>query len=77
MAGLAMGIVIVFVADMTPGPWTTIMLAIVAGGATYVATVYVLWRAAASPASGEALLVRKLSGLSARVFKRSVPAARK
>jgi O-antigen/teichoic acid export membrane protein len=77
VAGLAMGIVISLVADMAPGAWTAIMLAIVAGGATYAATLYALWRAAASPASGEALLVRKFSGLFARLFRRPAPAARK
>jgi PST family polysaccharide transporter len=77
IAGFAMGIVITFIVDMTHGPWTTIGLAIVAGGVTYAGIVYALWRAASSPESGEALLVRKFSRLFARLFMRSAHAARK
>lgn len=77
IAGLAMGIAITFIADMAYGPWMTIGLAIVAGGMTYAGIVYALWRAASSPESGEALLVRKFSRLFARLFMRSASAAKK
>jgi hypothetical protein len=77
IAGLAMAVVIAFIANMTRGSWMTIGLAIVAGGVTYAGTVYALWRAASSPESGEALLVRKFSRLFARLSMRSAPTTRK
>lgn len=52
------------------GAWVTIILGTILGGLVYIAVLYGLWRVAASPASGEALLAQKSWKLLARVVGR-------
>ncbi len=69
IASAVMAVVMATVIGRFPGTWLTIALCTVLGGVTYVTVAYVLWRIAAAPDAGEALLVRKVLLLFGRKVK--------
>ena len=70
IASLVMAFVTASIASISCGPMLKIAIAIVAGALIYPVSLYGLWRAASSPESGEALIVRKASVVLARALKR-------
>jgi lipopolysaccharide exporter len=70
LASLVMVAVTTSVANATDRPLVALLTACLAGGVTYVIIVYLLWRAASAPNSGEALLVRELAKLVGRIIHR-------
>jgi len=52
-------------------PWLILVAGTVLGGISYVLAAALLWRLAGAPDSGEALLVRKLLKIGARILKRT------
>jgi O-antigen/teichoic acid export membrane protein len=68
-ASAAMAAVIAALAAQAYGTWPTIVLGGAAGCTAYLLVGYALWRAAASPDAGEALLLRKFAMLIGRNAK--------
>lgn len=67
LAGTAMAAVTISIGRMELHSSIVLLLACVAGSVAYIAVVYVLWRAASMPNSGEAVLVREFIRLARRV----------
>ena len=55
---------------MIDNPWAQIAGGLAFGGVAYLLAAGLLWRLAGSPNSGEAVLIRKLFKIAARVLKR-------
>jgi O-antigen/teichoic acid export membrane protein len=70
LASLVMAVVTTSIADAVHRPVIALLLACLVGSAAYVITVYVFWRTASSPNSGEALLVREFAKLLRRMVHR-------
>jgi len=68
VAAIGMAVVTTSIANAGYYPSVTLLLAFLAGCVAYAAVVYVLWRAASRPNSGEALLVRESARLARRII---------
>ena len=76
LASMVMSLVIHYVNLITDNAGITILTGVVLGGFSYILLLGLLWRLAGSPDSGEALLVRKLGKVLARISNRRIKAKR-
>lgn len=70
VASLVMALVVHSLTIRLESAWVEIVAGVFIGGTSYVLSMGLLWRLAGSPDSGEALLVRKLSNIVARISSR-------
>ncbi len=76
LSSVAMALVIHYPTSITNNAGITVMTGVVLGGFSYILALGLLWRLAGSPDSGEALLVRKLGKVLARISNRRMKAKR-
>ena len=72
LSSLAMSLIVYFAVLPQDNAVVAIIAGFILGGISYILVLGVLWRLAGSPDSGEALLVRKLGKVLARISKRPV-----
>lgn len=76
LASVAMALIVHFVTMISNNAGIIMIAGVILGGLSYVLILGLLWRLAGSPDSGEALLVRNLLKIGARVSKRLVKSKR-
>lgn len=69
LASMVMAVVLDQLAAALDNAWLILMAGTLAGGVVYVLAAALLWRLAGAPESGEALLLRKLAKIMARLQK--------
>lgn len=70
LASIVMALVLHALGGILDNAWILIASGLVVGGVSYLLAAGLLWLMAGSPDSGEALLVRKLFKIAARILKR-------
>ena len=70
LASLALACALLALSATIDSAWLTLLLGVITGGVCYLAVLFLLWRLAGSPDSGESLLVNKVSRVVARKLKK-------